>query len=197
MKPNGNHNRSISLAIVPFENLSPDNGLDILCKSFSIDLTTELSRFKQFQIVASDSVQQIQQEENQRGKALGLDIDYQIKGSFRSDSQQVRINAQLINAKKRHVVWADRFESNQEDIIELQDNLLRQVVSGLQQQLNYDLLSQVREKPKIKLKAYEYWLYGMEEVRKGTVGMIPKPGNISNRQSRRNHTTRWHIPGCH
>ena len=169
MSSNGKHNRSITLAILPFENLSKDNDLDILCQSFSIDLTTELSRFKQFQIVAPDSIDQIKNEEDEQSNSLGLDIDYHIKGSFRADRDFVRINAQLLSTKSRHLVWADRFEGTTEQILDIQDDLLKQVVSNLQQQLNYNLLSQIREKPKIKLKAYECWLYGMNEVKKGSV----------------------------
>ena len=169
MSSNGAQNRSVTLAILPFENLSLGNDLDILCQSFSIDLTTELSRFKQFQIVAPDSIDQIKSEAEEQVNALGLDIDYHIKGSFRADRDLMRINAQLLSTKNRHLVWADRFEGTTEQILDIQDDLLKQVVSNLQQQLNYNLLSQIREKPKIKLKAYECWLYGMNEVKKGSV----------------------------
>ena len=169
MTSNGKQNRSITLAILPFENLSQGNDLEIICKSFSIDLTTELSRFKQFQIIAPDSIDQIKSEEDQQVNSLGLEIDYHLKGSFRADKNTVRINAQLINSPSHHLVWGDRFNGTRDQILDIQDDLLKQVVSSLQQQLNYDLLSQIRAKPKVKLKAYEYWLYGMEEVRKGSV----------------------------
>ena len=108
-------------------------------------------------------------EESTKQSTFGLEIDYYIKGSFRSDKELVRINAQLISTNHRQLVWADRFEGTTDQILDIQDDLLKQVVSSLQQQLNYDLLSQIREKPKIKLKAYECWLYGMEEVRKGSL----------------------------
>jgi TolB-like protein/Tfp pilus assembly protein PilF len=169
MGSNGKRNHSITLVILPFENLSKGNDLDILCQSFSIDLTTELSRFKQFRIVAPDSVVRINLEDGKESNSLGLDIDYHIKGSFRAGKDQVRINAQLISTKNRHLVWADRFAGTREQIFDIQDDLLKHVVSSLQQQLNYDLLSQVREKPKIKLRAYECWLYGMDEVKRGSV----------------------------
>lgn len=169
MSSSGKQSQTITLAILPFENLTKGNDLEILCQSFSIDLTTELSRFKQFQIIAPDSINYINMEENNHGNGVGLDIDYHIKGSFRADRNFVRINAQLISIGNMHLVWADRFEGTKDQILELQDDLLKQVVSSLQQQLHYNLLSQIREKPKIKLKAYECWLYGMEEVKKGSV----------------------------
>ena len=51
----------------------------------------------------------------------------------------------------------------------IQEDLLREVVSTLQQQLNYDLLTHMRKKPRVNLTAYEHWLYGMEELKKGTL----------------------------
>ncbi len=169
MGANGKQSQAITLAVLPFENLTRGNDLDIICRSFSIDLTTELSRFKQFQLIAPDSINQIGLDDTVEENASGLEISYHIKGSFRADSSAVRINAQLINTGQRHLVWADRFEGTRDQILELQDDLLNQVVSTLQQQLNYNLLSQIRRKPKITLKAYECWLYGMEEVRKGSL----------------------------
>ena len=163
-------NPSITLAIFPFENLTEGNKLAIFCKSFCIDLITELSAFRQFQIIAYDSVKNInalQQSDNEN--IQDFYTDYHIQGSFRNDEDSIRINAQLFNSHTHHLVWANRFEGKLKDLLKIQDELLNEVVSSLQQQLNADLLSQIRKKPKTKLKAYECWLYGMEEIKKGNL----------------------------
>lgn len=146
----------ITLAIYPFENLTEGNGLDVFCKSFQVDLVTELSRFRQFRIIAA------------RDHA-SPSADYVIKGSFHYVDERLRINAQLINQTNNHIVWADRFEGSRESLFAIQENLLREVVSSLQQQLNYDLLTHIRRKTKLDLTAYEHWLYGMEELKKGSL----------------------------
>jgi TolB-like protein len=150
----------VTLAILPFENLTEGNGLDILCKSFHIDLVTELSRFRQFRVLAQESIQ---------GPGT-VAADYTIKGSFRHHNNDVlRINAQLLKTATNEVAWADRYEGDQESIFSIQEDLLREIVSSLQQQLNYDLLIHIRKKAPINLTAYECWLYGMEELKKGTL----------------------------
>lgn len=149
-----NPGKEIALTIFPFENLTDGRDLDVFCRSFQIELITELSRFRQFNIIAHDS--------------KSAHIDYTIKGSFHHHDEQIRINAQLIDNADNRIVWADRFEGTLASIFSIQEGLLTQIVSRLQHQLNYDLLSRMRKKPAPNLSAYEYWLYGMEELKKGT-----------------------------
>jgi TolB-like protein len=159
VEKSGNSNE-IVLAIFPFENLTEANGLDIFCKSFYIDLVTELSRFRQFRILAPESLH----------ASAAVPSDYTIKGSFRWHNNDVlRINAQLLKSSTNEVVWADRYEGDRESIFSIQEDLLHEIVSSLQQQLNYDLLTHIRKKAAINLTAYEHWLYGMEELKKGTL----------------------------
>lgn len=170
MSRNAHQNTSFTLAILPFENLTVGRDLDIFCKSFSIELITELSRFRQFQIIAYDSVQTYGHCPDVSSKTFQkLNSDYYLNGSFRHHDSRIRINVQLINSKTSHLVWADRFSGESEDLMEIQENLLMELVASLQGQLNYNLLSLIRKKPRTNLRAYEYWLYGMEEVKKGSL----------------------------
>ncbi len=147
----------VSLAIFPFENLTDHNGMEVICKSFYIDLVTELSRFQQFRIIPFESLME------------GLFADYSIKGSFRHINNILKINAQLVNNHNNHIAWAERYEGEKESIFSIQEAILTQIVASLQQQLNHDLLIHIRKKSPVKLTAYEHWLCGMEELKKGTV----------------------------
>ncbi|HEX8677297.1 MAG TPA: hypothetical protein VF700_08755 [Segetibacter sp.] len=159
----------ISLVIFPFGNLSEGQSNQLFCQSFSIDLVTELSRFRQFNIITYDSVNDRSSSTNSSNQSdFPLQADYFIKGTFRSYNDSLLINAQLVNAKNNQLIWTDRFEGNTESLLFIQEDLLRKIVSTLQQQLNYDLFSQIRKKPSIGLRAYEYWLQGMEELKKGS-----------------------------
>jgi TolB-like protein len=161
---------SVIIAVFPFENLNTGNKLNIFCKSFCIDLITELSRFRQFQIIAYESVAGFgQNEEPNVEQFQELGTDYFVKGVFRSYKDQIRINVQLTDSRSRHLVWADRFSRPSDDLIALQEDLLIELVSSLQAQLNYNLLSSIRKKPTVHLKAYECWLYGMDELKKGSL----------------------------
>ncbi|MDR8392625.1 hypothetical protein NC796_15825 [Aliifodinibius sp. S!AR15-10] len=164
------YQKRIALAVLPFENLTPGEEADIFCRSFSIDLITELSRFRQFEIIAFDSVKDLRPDTKDWQTFFDdLHTDYFVSGTFRTDKEKIRINVRLLESDTHRLVWADRFEEEAGQLMELQEKLLRKVVAMLQEQMNYDLISQIPKKQKTDLKAYECWLYGIEEVKKGTV----------------------------
>ena len=147
----------ISLAIFPFENITDENGLESFSRSFYIDLVTELTRFQQFRIIPIESVIE------------GTQTDYCIRGSFGYQKGLSRINVQLVNNHNNHIVWAERFEGDPEDKFTFQETVLKQIVSSLQLQINNDVLIHIRKKSNEAMTAYEHWLFGMEELKKGSM----------------------------
>jgi TolB-like protein/Tfp pilus assembly protein PilF len=155
---------TIPLAVFPFEDLSSRKELGIFCRSFSADLITGLSRFRQFRVFkfSNDvSPEQI---------LTTLKVGYFVQGEFRCQNEIVHLNVQLCNTETNHLVWANKFEGKLKDLNKIQDNLLKSIVAVLQQQIDQDLLSEIRKNPKVAFSAYSHWLYGMEELKKGSVG---------------------------
>jgi tetratricopeptide (TPR) repeat protein len=66
-------------------------------------------------------------------------------------------------------VWGDRLEGKLSGLSKMHDRLLKSVVAVLQQQIDIDLLSKIRRRPKVAFSAYEHCLYGMEELKKASV----------------------------
>lgn len=153
-------NNEITIGISPFENLAGKSGEEFLCKSLYLDLITELSRFRQFRIIARENDPGVSDESD--------NPTYQIRGSLRIDDSCVRINARLIRSRSEEIVWADHFKGNKESVQSIQQLLLERLAATLQQQLNYDLLNQARRRA-TNPSAYEFWLCGMEELKNGTV----------------------------
>lgn len=153
---------------MPFENLTGDGELSIFCRSLWLDLITELSRFRQFTIIAEQSVKKAAAGPMTENSISQLHLDYFITGSARSSNNHITINAQLHNSHTGQISWANRFEGRSDDLFELQENLLVEIVVSLQKQLDHDLVSNIKTKPKSSLKAYENWLLGMEQIKSGT-----------------------------
>lgn len=159
-------NHHITLIVFPFEDLSPENELGIFCRSFSEDLITELSRFRQLRLInlpvelLADAQPKIPES---------LNNGYLVKGTFRSEGKVVRINVQLYDNDNRHLVWGNRFEGNLTELGDIKENLLKNVVAVLQQQIDHDLLIRFRQGQRVAFSAYEHCLYGMEELKKGSV----------------------------
>lgn len=151
-------NREVSIVIYPFSNLTGRAELDPFCESFYIDLLTEFARFRQFRIIPHDLMQDAQ-----------IVPEYSFKGMFRYHNDLLRFNAQLINVPGNFVTWADWHELEKEAINSIQEDLLKQVITVLQLEVNYDLLRRVSKKSPAHLTAYEHWLSGMNELQKASL----------------------------
>ena len=57
----------------------------------------------------------------QMGRELG--VRYVLEGSVRRSGNQVRVNAQLIDAETDAHLWAERFDGNMSDLFTLQDEV--------------------------------------------------------------------------
>ncbi len=152
---------AIKLVVFPFEDLSSQKSLEIFCRSFSEDLITELSCFRQLSIIKlSDQMPET---------IAPYPADYLVKGTFRSEKENFWVNVQLYNRETNHLVWGHRFEGLFHQLIEVQDDILRAVVSVLQHQIDADLLSSLKRRQKVAFTAYEHWLYGLHELKKGSL----------------------------
>lgn len=162
-------NTSISLAILPMQILSEDPMVEMFCTGLTMDLITDLSRFRPFQIMPYQEVKKIRDEEQSDGDLSDLDVDYLIKGLVRSYSGDLIFNIQLINATRDRLAWAEKFSGPIENIFHIQEEITKKIVTSLQLYVDYDVLSEIRKKPLTNLNAYECWLKGYQEIKKGTV----------------------------
>ncbi|PWT95421.1 MAG: hypothetical protein C5B52_17910 [Bacteroidetes bacterium] len=158
----------ITLIVLPFEGHTLQKDVDIFCRSFSNDLITELSKFKQF-LVLNYPKSKGGNKSNESMDISQMDVDYYIQGSLRFQKNSLLVNVQLFNNRLQHLVWGNRFEGALSELSEIQDSLLTEVVGVLQKQINLDLLSKIKKRTKVEFRAYEYWLHGMEELKKGNV----------------------------
>ena len=160
---------AVVLAVLPFENLSDNNELAHFTRGFVEDLITDLSRFKLLQVISSYSTRSIKDEDAEQRFIRANKISYLVKGSFRHKDQQVRISTQLINADDRNVLWAERYDEQLEGIFRIQSDISQRVVSTLSKQIDLSILSAARRKPVTNLDAYDCWLRGMEQLRRGSM----------------------------
>jgi tetratricopeptide (TPR) repeat protein len=98
-------------------------------------------------------VQQIAQE---------LGVRYVLEGSVRKVLNQVRINAQLIDAGTGHHLWAERYDGNMDDIFALQDGITQKIVAALAVELTVGEQEQSAIKETNSVEAYDAFLQGWE-----------------------------------
>jgi TolB-like protein/DNA-binding winged helix-turn-helix (wHTH) protein/Flp pilus assembly protein TadD len=122
----------LSIAVLPFRDLSDDRCCDYLADAISDDLTTDLSHIPGSVVIARESSDAF------RGRAvptaeLGhtLNVRYLLEGSVRAVDGLFSINAQLIEASSGGHLWAERFTVPRAKLGEAQDSIVRRLGSAL------------------------------------------------------------------
>lgn len=161
---------TISMAILPFQNSAQLPALDMFCNGLRMDLITDLSRFRTFRIISYDLIpNKLQGQEGMGETIANLQLDYYVKGLVRYHADQLYFNLQLIKAKDHRLVWAEKFNGPLEELFQIQEEMVEKIVVSLQHFVDIDLLAAMRRKPLTNLNAYECWIKGVQEVKKGSI----------------------------
>ena len=123
------------------------------------DIITGLSRSKSLFVIARHSTFTYKGKAvdiKQVGRELG--VRYVLEGSVRKAGNRVRISGQLIDAATGAHLWADRFDSQLEDIFDLQDRVTISVIGAISPQLERAEIERAKRKPTESLQAYDYYL---------------------------------------
>ncbi|MDF0698549.1 adenylate/guanylate cyclase domain-containing protein [Rhizobium sp. MC63] len=122
----------LSIAVLPFANMSGDAEQDYFADGISEDIITALSKLSQLFVIARNSSftfkgKNVQVQEV--GTKLG--VRHVLEGSVRKSGNRVRITAQLIDATTGGHLWAERFDRELTDIFAVQDDVTQQIVDAL------------------------------------------------------------------
>ncbi len=125
-----------SIAVLPFTCFSELREFKFLTEAMTEDLITMLARIPGFIVIARQSSFAYQGrliDSRQIGRELG--VRYIVEGSLRPVGQQLRVGAQLIDAATGAQLWANRFDGQVENVLELQDQIARAIAGRIEPEL--------------------------------------------------------------
>jgi len=128
----------LSIVVLPFTNLSNDPDQEYFADGITDDLTTDMSRISGSFVIARTTAFTYKGKPidvKQIGRELG--VHYVLEGSVRRTGDQVRINAQLIDAETGAHLWADQFDNSFANLAQAQN----EITGRLAWTLNIALLS--------------------------------------------------------
>jgi TolB-like protein/predicted Zn-dependent protease len=154
-----------SIVVLPFVNMSGDPEQEYFSDGITEDLTSDLSRLSGLVVIARNSaftykgravkVQDVSRE---------LGVRYVVEGSVRRDANQMRINAQLIDATTGGHLWSGRYDRELRGLFALQDEVRQQIVFALKVKLTPEEQERFRRFPTNNLEAYDFFLRGVQFV---------------------------------
>ena len=126
--PRQSISRKPSIAVLPFNNMSGDQGFDYFCDGMTEDIITALSKTRWLSVTARNSTFVYKnQSVDIRKVAKDLSVDYVLEGSVRKSERRLRINAQLIEGETGEHAWAEIFNRKFDDEFEAQDECVQQI----------------------------------------------------------------------
>jgi adenylate cyclase len=150
-----------SIAVLPFLNMSKDPDQEYFSDGITEELIADLSKISGVMVIARNStfpykgktvkIKQVAEE---------LGVRYILEGSVRRAGEEVRINAQLIDALTGHHLWAERYDGTTAKIFVLQDQITRKIVNALAVKLTGKEKEQLGEKGTESVAAHDEFLKG-------------------------------------
>ena len=118
--------RPLSLLVLPFLDLSPHGELGYLVDGIADNLMTDLSRGLPGSFIISRSTAFTYKDRHVPVRQIGkeLRVRYILEGSVVADARRVRVNAQLIDAHTDEHLWAERFDKDRIDLLQMQEDIL-------------------------------------------------------------------------
>jgi TolB-like protein/DNA-binding winged helix-turn-helix (wHTH) protein len=155
--------RRLTLAVLPFDNLSGDADQEYLSDGLTEEMITQLGRLEpdRLRVLARSSTWKYKRAERDIGRLRReLGTDYVLEGSLRRAGERVRVTAQLVQVDDQSQVWAETYDRDFRDVLILQSEVAEAVARTIAITLTPDAQARLARKRPIRTEAYQDYLRG-------------------------------------
>lgn len=150
-----------SIAVLPFDNISPEEGQDYFCDGLTDELITRLSKIKDLKVIAKTSAFSFKGKEiDIRDIGKKLNVATILEGAVRKAGNKLRITAQLINVANGFHLWSDSYDKELTDVFAIQDEIALTIADKLKLTLLGEEKAKLMTRPTENLQAYNLYLKG-------------------------------------
>jgi serine/threonine protein kinase/Flp pilus assembly protein TadD len=153
---------SKSIAVLPFENLSPHPDSAYLADGIQEEILTRLANIADLRVISRTSTRHYQSKPRnlgEIGKQLG--VANVLEGSVQKIADQVRVNVRLVNAQTDSHLWADTYDRKLTDIFGIESEISKRIAHSLQVKLSGREEQALELKPTNNPEAYDAYLRGL------------------------------------
>ena len=150
------------IAVLPFENLSGDPNNAYFAEGIQEEILTRLASIADLKVISRTSTQRYQSKPRNLSEiAKQLGVANVLEGSVQKAADQVRVNAQLINAQTDSHLWADTYDRKLTDIFGVESEIAKAIAGALQANLTGRDEQGLAVKPTNNPEAYDAYLHGL------------------------------------
>jgi TolB-like protein/lipoprotein NlpI len=154
-----------SIAVLPFIDMSQGHDQEYFSDGIAEELLNLLTKIPQLRVISRSSAFSMKGQ-NLESPEIGtrLNVAHLLEGSVRKAGNQVRITAQLIDARSDTHLWSETYDRPLDNIFAVQDEIAAAVVA----QLKLKLLGAVPKVATTDPKAYALYLQARQLSRQRT-----------------------------
>jgi len=150
-----------SLAVLPLQNLSGDASQEYLADGMTEALITDLAKISSLRVISRTSAMHYKGSHQALPDITReLNVEAVVEGSVARLGNRVRVTAQLVQAPSDRHLWAESYERDVSDILQLQNELASAVAQEVKGKLTRQERSQLTPVRPVHPEAYEDYLRG-------------------------------------
>ena len=160
------HARSIaemekSIAVLPFENSSPDGEDSFFTLGMQDKITSDLARLAGMKVIASQSTRAYLPSRNRNHGAIAreLGVRHLLEGAVSRSNGQMRVSLRLVDPRGARPPWTQTYERPSKDVFALQSEITRAVAEQLQTRISPSETTALDAPPTNDLHAYDLYLH--------------------------------------
>jgi TolB-like protein/Flp pilus assembly protein TadD len=152
-----------AVAVMPFDNISPDPETDYFSDGLTEELTTRLSLVSEIELVSRWASKQLKERKHDvRAISNELGARYIVGGSVRRSQDSFRITVQLVDVATNRQIWANTYKGKLDDIFDIQEQVAQQIVEALKLKLSFSEKLSLTKRQTINAHAYDLYLRGQD-----------------------------------
>jgi serine/threonine protein kinase/tetratricopeptide (TPR) repeat protein len=161
--PGASSSNRRSVAVLPFQNLSPDPENAFFADGMTEDILTQLAKVRDLKVISHSSVMRYQGTQKPiQTIASELGVATVLEGSVRRAGDRVRIVGQLIDARSDEHLWAETYDRELKDVFAIQSEVAQRIAAALKATLSPAEKKRIEKSPTQNLAAYDLYLKGRE-----------------------------------
>jgi serine/threonine protein kinase len=148
-----------SIAVLPFENFGDDKENAYFADGMQDEILTDLTKVADLKVISRRSVAQYRgtkQTIHEIGQALR--VAHVLAGSVRKVAGRIHVTAQLIDTRNETQTWAEKYDRDIADIVQIQDDISKAIVTQLKAALSPVEKVAIEEIPTQDKEAYDLYL---------------------------------------
>ncbi len=171
--------QEMSIVVLPFDNISPDPENAYFSDGLTEEIIADLSQIAALRVISRTSAMRLKGTDKDV-KTIGreLQVQFVLEGSVRKAGNNLRITAQLIDARTDAHLWAEKYGGTLDDVFEIQENVSRSIVAALKLKLAPEEDKKLAEHPITDARAYDYYFRARQETLKVTAEGLQNALNL-------------------